>query len=109
MIKIITLLPIFDNNGDKIPTEIFKWFENQILILVGSFSHKPTKGILEGAWTHKDITYRDTSIEYIIAVKTQKQVKEIKKLVIEAGRRTNQLAMYFEVQYDAKVEILEVK
>lgn len=106
MIKIITLIPKFDNDGNKIPKEVFRWFEDKILEIAGGFSEGPT---ISGGWQDKGEIYRDYSKEYIIAAQTTKQVKEIKQLVIEVGRITKQKTMYFETIPQAKIEILEVK
>jgi hypothetical protein len=106
MIKITTLIPIIENNGEKVPNEFFTWFEDQLLEIAGAFSNRPP---VDGAWKGLDRTYRDISREYTIAVKTKKQAREIRKVVIDAGRRLQQEAMYFETVEDAKIEIIPVK
>lgn len=106
MIQIITLIPINYNDGRKIPIQEYRDFEDKLLEIAGGFS---IDGITAGSWMDNNELYRDKSRKYIIAVEKQSQVKQIKQVIIQTGKKLGQLAMYFEVKVDSKIEFIEIK
>jgi hypothetical protein len=105
MMLIITLIPTNYNDGQRIPIQVFRRFEDKLIEIAGAFS---IDGITAGGWMDNNELYRDRSRKYMIAVANNKKLKEIRQAVIEIGRELGQKAMYFEIKRDAEIEIITI-
>jgi hypothetical protein len=104
MVKIITLIPLTYNDGQRIPIHVYREFENEILQITGGFS---IDGITAGAWMDNNELFRDRSKKYIIAAR-EDQVEEVKQVVVRMGKRLQQRAMYFETIHEGTIEFIEI-
>jgi hypothetical protein len=104
MVKIITLIPLNYNNGERIPIQEYREFEDELLRINGGFS---IDGITAGSWMDNNELFRDRSRKYIIATQDEK-VEEIRQAVIRMGKRLEQRAMYFETIHEGNVEFIPI-
>lgn len=94
MLKVTVLLPVRDNQGERVPREIFREFESEVTQLAGGFTED---GIVKGEWVDEDGTiYRDRSRRYIIAA-NEEHLDGLREITTRTGSRIHQRTMYFEV------------
>lgn len=105
MVKIITLIPLNYNDGQRIPIQVYREFENEILQITGGFS---IDGITAGSWMDNNELYRDRSRKYIIATQ-EDRVEKVRQAVIRMGKRLEQRAMYFETIHEGNVEFIPIE
>jgi hypothetical protein len=107
MIKVTALIPKNYNDGQRIPNKAYRFFENKLIQIAGGFSND---GATIGSWMDdNNEIYKDRSLRYIITVRTNKQIKEVKQAVIEIGKELGQKAMYIEIIRDAEIEIINIE
>lgn len=105
MVKIITLIPINYNDGQKVPIQIYREFEDELLQITGGFS---IDGITAGSWLDNNELYRDRSRKYIISAK-ENEVEAVRQAVIRMGKKLQQKAMYFETIHEGTIEFIEIE
>lgn len=105
MVKIITLIPLNYNDGQRIPIQEYRVFEDEMLQITGGFS---IDGITAGSWMDNNELYRDRSRKYIIAADDDK-VEAVRQAVIRMGKRLKQKSMYFETIHQGTIEFIEIE
>jgi hypothetical protein len=105
MVKIITLIPLNYNNGERIPIQEYREFEDELLRINGGFS---IDGITAGSWMDNNELFRDRSRKYIIVTEDER-VEEIREVVTRMGQKLKQKAMYFETIHEGNVEFIEIE
>lgn len=97
MVKIITLLPLADNEGVLFPE---RQIEEILNSLVTQFHGCSTDGQVDGRSLDQGQRHRDQSLRVTI-VCDRDRLEEIRQRVIAIGRELKQISMYFEVRdYD---------
>ena len=94
--KFTTLLPLADNQGQPLTTQV----DVIVQSLAIQFGGCSVEGLIDGRWMDAGVEYRDQSLR-VTVVCDNARLDEARQRVIEIGRELGQLAMYFEVRdYD---------
>ncbi|HEY6141092.1 MAG TPA: hypothetical protein VI670_25325 [Thermoanaerobaculia bacterium] len=88
-LKVTTLIPLKDNDGNLFDLSIWTWWNERLTSLVAGFTDL---GVVTGWWRG----YADQNQVFVIIVRTMKEVDVIRQLLREARIRFRQEAMYLE-------------
>ncbi|WP_010586115.1 hypothetical protein [Schlesneria paludicola] len=95
--KVTTLLPLMDNQGDPVPTEKIKTILKSLAV---QFSGCSTDGKVDGHSVDEGIEHSDISLR-VTVVCAKERLDELRQRIVEVGRELKQSSMYFEVRdYD---------
>jgi len=87
--KVTVLLPLYDNDGDLIDQETWRWWNDRLTSLVAGFTDL---GVVSGWWRG----YSDQNRRIMMIVRSMTEVEAIRELLREARVRFRQEAMYLE-------------
>src|SRR4029079_14774467 len=88
-LKVTTLIPLKDNDGNLFDLSTWTWWNERLTSLVAGFTDL---GVVTGWWRG----YADQNQVFVIIVRTMKEVDVIRQLLREARIRFRQEAMYLE-------------
>lgn len=101
-VKAIFYLPLLDNNGRSLRSEIDE-VESKLYELFSGWS---LTGVIKGVWTMANMTPAlDESNAYAI-VTDESRLDEIERLLLDFKAKTTQETIYFEVVYNTNVRFL---
>lgn len=103
--KITTLLPLADNEGQ--PFETGK-IDAILRGLAVQFNGCSTDGRVDGRSVDHGIEHHDVSLRVTVAC-AKERLEELRQRVIEIGRELGQSSMYFEVRDYDGVQVLSTK
>lgn len=93
--KITLLFPVFDNDGNPFPAEVWSWWADELAELVKGFTDR-------GVWHGQ----AELNREIFMVVKTKREVDAIRDFLRRARRKFRQKVMYFDYHH---VRFEEVK
>jgi hypothetical protein len=97
---VITRIPTHRNDGSRIAVKERRDVLRQVRESFGGYS---LEGPFRGAWVGDDGTvYEETSYRLEVIVEPER-LPEARELVIQIGKRLDQLAMYFEVREGGEI------
>ncbi|TWT30730.1 hypothetical protein [Blastopirellula retiformator] len=102
--KFTTLIPLNRNDGSEVSQAEINEILAEIATRFGGFT---SEGTVDGSWLDSGKIYSDRLLKVSVAC-DRSQYEEAKQVVIGIGRRTGQLAMFFEVVFFDGVQILEI-
>src|SRR2546426_4364383 len=86
-------LPLMDNNGQPIDSEVIVDLQRELLAKFGGFTIHPTS---QGRWQSRGgRVYQEEVVVYEVAV-PEDRVSLLREVVSHLGKRLGQLAMYFD-------------
>jgi hypothetical protein len=87
--KVTLLFPLYDNDGNPFPEDVWDWWRNGMTALVRGFTDL---GVVEGWFKGQS----DRNRWIVVIVKTENEVDTIRKFVQSARLKFRQDAMYLE-------------
>ena len=88
-LKVTLLIPLTDNDGQSFDLLTWDWWNDRLTALVSGFTDH---GVATGWWRG----YADQNRVIVVVVKTMREVRALRRLLLEACERFRQQAMYFE-------------
>jgi hypothetical protein len=86
-------LPLTDNHGQPIPTEVIVSLQRELLAQFGGFTIHPTS---QGRWqSRQGRVYQEEVVIYEVAV-PEDQISLLRDIVVRLGWQLGQEAMYFD-------------
>jgi hypothetical protein len=87
--KVTLLFPLYDNDGNPFPEDVWDWWRNGMTALVRGFTDL---GVVEGWFKGQS----DRNRWIVVIVKTENEVDTIRKFLQSARLKFRQDAMYLE-------------
>ncbi len=88
-LKVTLLFPLYDNDGNPFPTEVWNWCSNEIAKLVNAYTDR---GTVRGWWRKR----WEVNQEIFMIVKTADELGAVRQFLSHACREFNQEVMYLE-------------
>jgi hypothetical protein len=101
---VVTYIPLRRNDGKPVGNREFEGLLKVLLALTGGFT---VSGPVRGVWKGKERVYDERNYRVEVACDA-KTVKDVRRWIVEVGRRLGQEAMYCEVRKD-RVEIIPIE
>ncbi len=101
-VKAIFFLPLRDNDGRDLLTEI-KGVEVELYMTFVGFTRM---GVVTGAYLMKDGTRSDDELMSYFLVLDEERVPELREVLTRFKGKTTQEAIYFELQYNTVIDFI---